>query len=85
MTRTSTLALAALAIAAGAARGQAAGPISGNEIDAHIRFLASDLLEGRAPATRGGRLASVYIATQLRAAGVEPGVNGRYFQEVPIE
>ena len=55
------------------------------EIDGHLRFLSSDLLEGRAPATRGGRLASEYIASQLRAAGVEPGVNGSYFQPVPID
>ena len=55
------------------------------EIDGHLRFLSSDLLEGRAPATRGGRLASEYIASQLRAAGVEPGVNGSYFQRVPID
>ena len=46
------------------------------EIDGDLRFLSSDLLEGRAPATRGGRLASEYIASRLRSAGVEPGVNG---------
>ncbi len=62
-----------------------AARITAQEIDAHIRFLSSDLLEGRAPATRGGRLTAEYIATQLRAAGVEPGVNGGYFQEVPID
>src|SRR3954469_1081682 len=55
------------------------------EIDGHLRFLSSDLLEGRAPATRGGRLASEYIASQLRAAGVEPGVSRSYFQRVPID
>jgi len=55
------------------------------EIDGHLRFLSSDLLEGRAPATRGGRLAAEYIASQLLAAGVEPGVNGSYFQRVPID
>ena len=55
------------------------------EIDGHLRFLSSDLLEGRAPATRGGRLAAEYIASQLRAAGVEPAVNGSYFQNVPID
>ncbi|MDQ3811242.1 MAG: M28 family peptidase, partial [Chloroflexota bacterium] len=42
-------------------------------------------LEGRAPATRGGRLAAEYIAAQLRAAGLEPGVSGSYFQPVPID
>src|SRR5512142_38480 len=55
------------------------------EIDGDLRFLSSDLLEGRAPATRGGRLAAEYIASQLRAAGVEPAVNGSYFQNVPID
>ncbi len=70
---------AAVSAAPGAAR------ITPQEIDAHIRFLSSDLLEGRAPATRGGRLAAEYIAAQLRRYGVEPGVNGSYFQEVPID
>ena len=65
-------------------RGAGTG-ITEREIDAHIRFLSSDLLEGRAPATRGGRLAAEYIASQLRIAGVEPGVGGSYFQRVPID
>jgi Zn-dependent M28 family amino/carboxypeptidase len=60
-------------------------PISQDEIRAHIRFLSHDLLEGRAPATRGGRLAEEYIAAQLMAAGVEPANNGSYFQRVPID
>ena len=55
------------------------------EIDAHIRFLASDLLEGRAPATRGGQLAAQYIASQLEQYGVAPGADGSYFQKVPID
>src|SRR5690349_17432857 len=59
--------------------------ITASQIDGHLRFLSSDLLEGRAPATRGGRLAAEYIASQLREAGVEPGVNGSYFQTVPID
>jgi Zn-dependent M28 family amino/carboxypeptidase len=59
--------------------------ITAAEIDGHLRFLASDLLEGRAPGTRGGRIAAEYIASELRAYGVEPGVNGSYFQSVPID
>src|SRR5258706_1195175 len=60
--------------------------ISPQEIDAHLRFLSSDLLEGRAPATRGGRIAEQYIATQLQACGVKPGVgDSSYFQRVPID
>ena len=67
------------------AAAQARTRITTAEIDGHLRFLSSDLLEGRAPATRGGRLAAEYIASQLRASGVEPGVNGSYFQQVPID
>ncbi len=56
------------------------------EIDAHLRFLSSDLLEGRAPATRGGRIADEYIAAQLKTFGVKPGVgDSSYFQRVPID
>jgi Zn-dependent M28 family amino/carboxypeptidase len=55
------------------------------EIRANLQFLSSDLLEGRAPATRGGALAEHYIAAQLASYGVKPGMNGSYFQEVPID
>ena len=59
--------------------------ITGSEIDGYLRFLSSDLLEGRAPATRGGRLAAEYIASQLRAFGLRPGMDSSYFQTVPID
>src|SRR5688500_13560950 len=59
--------------------------VTPNEIDAHVRFLSSDLLEGRAPATRGGRLASEYVAAQFQALGLQPaGTNGTYFQPVAL-
>ncbi len=51
----------------------------------HLKFLASDLLEGRAPATRGDTLAQKYIASQLQLIGLKPGgENGTYFQRFPI-
>jgi Zn-dependent M28 family amino/carboxypeptidase len=59
--------------------------ITSEEIDGYLRFLASDLLEGRAPATRGGRLTAEYIASQLRAFGLRPGLDTSYFQTVPID
>ncbi|CDM65305.1 M28 family peptidase [Pyrinomonas methylaliphatogenes] len=64
----------------------AAGPIvSEKAIRAHIKFLADDLLEGRAPGTRGGELAAKYIAAQFEAMGLQPaGVNGSYFQPVRL-
>src|SRR5689334_880887 len=60
--------------------------ITPEEIDAHLRFLSSDLLEGRAPATRGGQIAEQYIASQLQTFGVKRGVgDSSYFQRVPID
>jgi len=73
-----------VAVAQGAAKA-AAGPITATEIDGDLRFLSSDLLEGRAPATRADKITTEYLADQLRSAGVEPGVNGSYFQTVPID
>jgi Zn-dependent M28 family amino/carboxypeptidase len=54
-------------------------------LQAHLEFLASDALEGRAPGTRGGEAAARYIAAQFRRLGLEPaGDSGTYFQKVPI-
>jgi Zn-dependent M28 family amino/carboxypeptidase len=67
------------------ASGPAVDDISGSEVAAHLRFLSHDLLEGRAPSTRGGQLAAEYLASQLATLGYEPGGdNGTYFQNVSI-
>ncbi|MEO8064294.1 MAG: M28 family metallopeptidase [Pseudomonadota bacterium] len=47
--------------------------ITGENLEAHIRFLASDALEGRGPASRGDSLARLYLATELQSLGYEPG------------
>jgi len=63
----------------------AAQEISGERIRAHVKFLSSDLLEGRGPGTRGGDLATEYIATQFALASLKPaGDHGTYFQAVPL-
>ncbi len=55
-------------------------------VEAHIRFLADDLLEGRAPGNRGFEIASRYVETQLGALGLEPsGVDGTFKQPVPLQ
>ncbi|MGH9719751.1 MAG: M28 family peptidase, partial [Bryobacteraceae bacterium] len=59
--------------------------ISGERIRAHVRFLSSDLLEGRGVAVRGGEITAEYIASQLALAGAKPAGPGRsYFQAVPL-
>jgi Zn-dependent M28 family amino/carboxypeptidase len=78
-----------LLIAIGSAALAQVTDISGTRIRAHTRFLASDLLEGRGVGTRGGDLATEYLAAQFAAAGLKPAgdtVNGRpsYFQRVPM-
>ena len=70
---------------AGTTAGPALDEIRGEQIAAHVQFLADDLLEGRAPSTRGGQLAAQYLATQLALLGFEPGgEGGTYFQNVAI-
>lgn len=64
---------------------QALGQIRPEAIEAHIRFLADDLLEGRGTGTRGHELAARYLAAQFEALGLEPaGADGTYFQPVPL-
>ncbi len=70
-------------------RGQDASPLALDEIQsapiaAHIRFLSDDLLEGRAPASRGGDLAARYVAAQFAAIGLQPGGDSGFYQQVPI-
>jgi hypothetical protein len=58
---------------------------SAGRIEADVRFLADDLLEGREAGTRGFDLAALYVATQYRLIGLEPaGEDGSYFQRVPM-
>jgi Zn-dependent M28 family amino/carboxypeptidase len=78
-------------------RAQAKSPVAVDriraaELAAHVKFLADDLLEGRAPATRGGDLAARYIASQFELLGLEPGGDPAqggsgartFYQQVPI-
>jgi Zn-dependent M28 family amino/carboxypeptidase len=52
---------------------------------AHIKILASDEFEGRAPGSKGEQLSTKYIADQFRAIGLQPGnPDGTYVQEVPL-
>ena len=61
------------------------GELSGERMRAHVRFLASDLLEGRGVGTRGGDLATEYIASQFAAVGAKPaGDKGTYFQNFTL-
>src|SRR5712691_7037944 len=52
---------------------------------AHIKILASDEFEGRAPGTKGEELSVKYITDQFKKIGLKPGnPDGGYTQEVPL-
>jgi Zn-dependent M28 family amino/carboxypeptidase len=52
---------------------------------AHIKVLASDEFEGRAPGTKGEELSVNYISDQFKRIGLKPGnPDGTYTQEVPL-
>ena len=58
--------------------------ITADSIRAHVRFLSSDLLEGRGPGTRGDTLAETYIASQLEALGLKPAGTQGFLQPFDI-
>jgi Zn-dependent M28 family amino/carboxypeptidase len=59
--------------------------ITAEAMRGHIRFLASDALEGRGPASRGDTLAQAYIAAQFEGAGLKPGgTGGSWYQPFDI-
>lgn len=81
--------IAVVAVALGAQRGaaprSALSAITAEGLMRHIKTLASDQFEGRAPGTRGEELSINYIADQFKEAGLLPGnPDGSYFQKVPL-
>src|ERR1700745_350801 len=53
---------------------------------AHIKVLASDEFEGRAPGSKGEALSVKYITDQLKKIGLKPGnPDGTYTQAVPLD
>ena len=58
--------------------------ISEDDIRKHIQTLSADDMGGRAPGTKGGNMASDYIASQFEKMGLEPVIDGSYFQTFPM-
>ena len=60
--------------------------LDSKELEADMRFLASDQLMGRRTGPPGNNTAALYIASRLEAYGFQtvPGAKG-YYQEVPFE
>jgi Zn-dependent M28 family amino/carboxypeptidase len=59
----------------------AAARIDRAALEAPIRFLADDLLEGRGPASRGDRTARLYLASALQLLGYQPAFPGGAWEQ----
>lgn len=64
---------------------EALGAMTAVDLLKHIKVLASDEFEGRAPGSKGEELSVKYISEQFKALGLKPGnPSGSYTQEVPL-
>jgi Zn-dependent M28 family amino/carboxypeptidase len=56
---------------------------AGDFVD-HVKTLSSDAFEGRGPGTPGEDKSVEYIKAQMQRIGLKPGINGEWFQTVPM-
>lgn len=69
----------------GADAADAAASITADALMRHIRTLASDEFEGRAPGTQGEQLTVDYLIREFQRMGLKPGnPDGTYVQPVPL-
>lgn len=54
--------------------------LSRAEMQSVVEFLADDLVEGRAPGTRGGNISELYLKTLFKFMNLAPGIDGKYLQ-----
>src|SRR5262245_58566179 len=81
----SSAAIAAVPASFNARERAAAEHISGRALAAHVRMLSDDLLEGRAPGTRGSELGMRYVASHFEQLGLKPGdPSGAWFQRFDL-
>src|SRR5258705_9937333 len=81
----SALIVAICAVGFSQQQGRPSPALNENAIRARIKFLSSDLLEGRGTGARGGEIAASYIAAQMEALGLKgAGANGSFFQPVSL-
>jgi hypothetical protein len=63
---------------------QAAPAIPMDVMKSAVQTLSSDAFEGRAPGTPGEKKTLDYLVQQFQKAGLKPGNNGSWFQDVPL-
>ncbi|HYI64182.1 MAG TPA: M28 family metallopeptidase [Allosphingosinicella sp.] len=78
------LGLAALAGCATVSARDSAPTISAETLQRVTRTLSSDDYQGRAPGTEGETRTVALLAREFERAGLRPGNNGSWYQEVPL-
>jgi Zn-dependent M28 family amino/carboxypeptidase len=58
--------------------------INGSDFTEHVKLLASDEFEGRAPGSAGEEKTVAYLKAQFERMGLKPGNGDSYFQTVPM-
>lgn len=71
-----------VAASAVAPKGEAA--VGADEVEAHVRALAADAMQGRGVGTEGLDLAADYVAAQFEAAGLAPAGDKGFFQSFEV-
>ena len=70
---------------AGSGGAESSSPeVSPKALEAHIRFLADDSLQGRGTGTTGYEIAARYVATCFSGLGLGPAGTREYMQPVPL-
>jgi Zn-dependent M28 family amino/carboxypeptidase len=81
-----TVAVVMVFVASLAGDQKAAQDALANHIRGELEFLASDALQGRGSGTHDELLTAVYLGSELRQLGIEPGgTNGSYVQDASGE
>jgi aminopeptidase YwaD len=74
--------LCALLLVVSTLLSQSSPQITAAEIAKHVKYLASDQLEGRKSGTKGAEMAAQYIANEFKSYGLKPiGDSRTYFQK----
>lgn len=58
--------------------------ITAEDISSRLKTISDDAFEGRAPGTPGGEGSADWVAAEMQRIGLEPGVDGSYFQTVEM-
>ncbi len=79
------LAIWLVAVVTGCSAGDNAPEDLAGTLEQHVRYLASDSLEGRLVGTPGIELAAEYIADRFESVGLEPLFDGKYYQDFGLD